>query len=107
MLGVNPSHGDSAACVVMDGRLVAAIEEERIRRVKRGAGFRSEAIRFCLDHAGLKISDIEYVAIGRDPSAHLDEKVLFARDTDGHPGRAQGVHALALLKRPGGEWGEA
>jgi carbamoyltransferase len=78
ILGINAYHGDSSACLVVDGKLVAAIEEERIRRIKHWAGFPSEAIRFCLDYAGLKISEIDHVAIGRDPSAHLHKKVLFA-----------------------------
>lgn len=78
ILGINAYHGDSSACLVVDGRLVAAIEEERIRRVKHWAGFPSEAIRFCLDYAGLKLAEIDHVAIGRNPSAHLHKKVLFA-----------------------------
>jgi len=78
ILGINAYHGDSAACLVADGKLVAAIEEERIRRVKHWAGFPSEAIRFCLDHAGLKLSDVDHIAIGRNPSAHLHKKILFS-----------------------------
>jgi len=78
ILGINAYHGDSAAALVSDGKLVAAIEEERIRRVKHWAGFPSEAIRFVLDHAGLKLSDVEHVAIGRQPSAHMHKKILFS-----------------------------
>jgi carbamoyltransferase len=78
ILGINAYHGDSAACLVADGKLVAAIEEERIRRVKHWAGFPTEAIRFCLDYAGLKLSEIDHVAIGRNPSAHLHNKILFS-----------------------------
>ena len=78
ILGINAYHGDSSACILVDGRLVAAIEEERIRRLKHWAGFPSEAIRFCLDFAGARLEDVDHVAIGRDPSAHLQDKVLFA-----------------------------
>ena len=78
ILGINAYHGDSSACLVVDGKLVAAIEEERIRRIKHWAGFPSEAIKFCLDYAGLKISEIDHIAIGRNPSAHLHKKVLFS-----------------------------
>ncbi|MFN8625539.1 MAG: carbamoyltransferase C-terminal domain-containing protein [Candidatus Binatia bacterium] len=78
LLGINAYHGDSAACLVIDGRLVAAIEEERIRRIKHWAGFPAEAIRFCLDVAGVRPADLDHVAIGRDPSAHLHNKLLFA-----------------------------
>jgi carbamoyltransferase len=78
ILGINGYHGDSAACLVVDGKLVAAIEEERIRRVKHWAGFPIEAIRFCLDYAGLRVTDLDHIAIGRDPSAHLHNKILFS-----------------------------
>jgi carbamoyltransferase len=78
ILGINAYHGDSAACLVADGKLVAAVEEERLRRIKHWAGFPSRAIRFCLDYAGLKLSDIDHVAIGRNPSAHLHKKILFS-----------------------------
>src|SRR5580765_7395980 len=78
ILGINAYHGDSAACLVVDGQLVAAIEEERIRRIKHWAGFPTEAIRFCLDFAGVKPSELDHVAIGRDPSAHLHKKILFS-----------------------------
>ena len=78
ILGINAYHGDSAACLVVDGHLVAAIEEERIRRIKHWAGFPTEAIRFCLDFAGIKPSELDHVAIGRDPSAHLHKKILFS-----------------------------
>ncbi len=42
ILGVNAFHGDSAACIVMDGKLIAAIEEERFKRVKHWAGLLHE-----------------------------------------------------------------
>ena len=78
ILGINAYHGDSSACLVVDGKLVAAVEEERIRRIKHWAGFPTEAIKFCLEYANLKISDIDHVAIGRNPSANLQKKVMFA-----------------------------
>jgi carbamoyltransferase len=77
ILGINAYHGDSSACLVVDGKLVVAIEEERIRRIKHWAGFPTESIRFCLEYSGLKISDIDHVTIGRNPSAHMHKKILF------------------------------
>jgi carbamoyltransferase len=47
ILGLNAYHADSAACLVRDGRIVAAAEEERFRRVKHWAGFPGEAMRYC------------------------------------------------------------
>jgi carbamoyltransferase len=78
ILGINAYHGDSSAALLVDGKLVAAIEEERIRRVKHWAGFPSEAIRWVLAYGGLQMSDVDHVAIGRQPSAHLHKKVLFS-----------------------------
>jgi len=77
ILGINAYHGDSSACLVIDGKLVAAIEEERIRRVKHWAGFPSEAIKACLNVGGITISDVRHIGVSRDPFAHLDEKIFY------------------------------
>ena len=45
ILGINAYHGDASAALLDNGRLVAAVEEERFRRIKHWAGFPSEAIR--------------------------------------------------------------
>jgi len=78
VLGLNAYHGDSAACLFRDGKLVAAAEEERFRRVKHWAGFPSEAIRYCLAEAGVKLAQIEHVAINRDPRANLWHKLSYS-----------------------------
>ncbi|MFH1702708.1 MAG: carbamoyltransferase N-terminal domain-containing protein [Nitrospirota bacterium] len=44
--GLNAYHGDSSACIVINGQLIAAVEEKRFRRIKHWAGFPSEAIRY-------------------------------------------------------------
>ncbi len=76
ILGVNAYHGDSAACLIKDGKIVNAIEEERIRRIKHWAGLPSAAIKFCLKDAGISISDLDYITIGRYPYAHFFRKVF-------------------------------
>ncbi|MBK9154766.1 MAG: carbamoyltransferase [Chloracidobacterium sp.] len=53
--------GDSAAALVKDGQLVAAVEEERFSRKKHHAGFPYRSIKFCLDHAGITLKDVEHV----------------------------------------------
>ncbi len=53
--------GDSAAALIKDGELIAAVEEERFSRVKHHSGFPYKSIEFCLDHAGIKLSDVEHV----------------------------------------------
>ena len=77
ILGLNAYHGDVAAALVDDGRLVAAVEEERFRRVKHWAGFPDEAIKACLAAAGARASDVDAFAVSRDPRAHLLRKALF------------------------------
>lgn len=78
ILGINAYHADASAVLVRDGRLVAAVEEERIRRVKHVAGFPREAIRACLRIGGLAGSDIDHVAVSRNPRAHLWRKAWAA-----------------------------
>ncbi|MBJ6723174.1 carbamoyltransferase family protein [Geomesophilobacter sediminis] len=78
ILGINAYHGDSSACLVVDGKLVAAAEEERFRRIKHWAGFPSEAIKYCLAEAGIGIAEVDHVALNRNPSANLLKKALFA-----------------------------
>ena len=56
VLGINAYHGDSSACLVRDGQLVAAAEEERFRRIKHWAGFPSQAIAYCLSEARIALS---------------------------------------------------
>ncbi len=75
ILGLNAYHGDSAACIFKDEKLIAATEEERIRRVKHWAGFPSESIKFCIDECGISIEDVDYITISRDPSANVYKKI--------------------------------
>ena len=78
VLGINAYHADVSAVLLRDGQLVAAVEEERFRRIKHVAGFPVEAIRTCLEMAGVSGRDVEHVAVSRDPRAHLWRKALFA-----------------------------
>ena len=78
ILGINAYHGNASAAVVCDGRLVAAVEEERFNRVKYAAGFPSQAIRYCLREAGLKLDEIDHVAVPRNPYARLGTKLFYA-----------------------------
>jgi carbamoyltransferase len=78
ILGINAYHGDAAAAIIKDGRLIAAAEEERFNRFKHSAGFPVNAIKYCLEAAGARLEDLDHVGISRDPSAHLHKKILFA-----------------------------
>ena len=78
ILGINAYHGNASAAVVRDGRLVAAVEEERFNRVKYAAGFPAAAIRYCLKEAGLALEEIDHVAVPRNPLARLGTKLFYA-----------------------------
>jgi carbamoyltransferase len=78
ILGINAYHGDSSACLVIDGRLIAAAEEERFCRTKHWAGFPIQAIRYCLAEGNVRLSDVQHVAVNRDPKANLWRKIAFA-----------------------------
>ena len=75
--GLNAYHGDVSAALVSDGRLIAAVEEERFRRIKHCAGFPHRAMAECLRIAGVAASDVDLFAVSRDPRAHLWRKALF------------------------------
>lgn len=77
ILGINAYHADSSAAILVNGKLVAATEEERFRRIKHWAGFPSQAIAFCLREAGIDISQVDHITIGRDPKAKWQRKVMF------------------------------
>jgi len=78
ILGINAYHGDAAACIIKDGQLIAAAEEERFNRKKHCAGFPALAIRYCLEAAGISLDQVDHIGISRDPSAHLHKKILFS-----------------------------
>ncbi len=77
VLGINAYHGDSSAAIVKDGRLIAAVEEERFRRIKHWAGLPTEAIRYCLAEAGMKPGDLEHVAVNLNPRVNHFKRLLF------------------------------
>lgn len=77
VLGINAYHGGASAAIIRDGKLIAAAEEERFRRVKYWAGFPVQAIQYCLEEAGITIQDVDHIGISRNPSANLQKKILY------------------------------
>ena len=77
ILGLNAYHGDSAACLFKDGRLVAAAEEERFRRIKHWAGLPTNAIDYCLREAGVSLQDVDHIAINRKPGVNNWRRLAF------------------------------
>jgi len=80
ILGISAYHGDSAAALIKDNTVVAAVEEERITRIKHWAGFPAEAIKTCLATENIKIDHIDYIAVNRAPNVNFVKKVIFAID---------------------------
>ncbi|MGC1105859.1 MAG: carbamoyltransferase C-terminal domain-containing protein [Candidatus Acidiferrales bacterium] len=78
ILGINAYHANASAAIIVDGRLVAAVEEERLNRIKYAAGLPSRAAQYCLQAAGVKLSDVDHIALPRDPWARLGTKLRFA-----------------------------
>ena len=78
MLGINAFHGDASACLLQNGQLIAAVEEERFNRTKHWAGFPAKSIQYCLETAGIKPHQLDHVAVSYNPKANLTRKVRFA-----------------------------
>jgi len=78
ILGINAYHGGASACLIQDGQLIAAVEEERFLRVKYWAGFPVKSFRYVLNEAGITPQDLDHIGISRDPKANLMQKALFA-----------------------------
>lgn len=77
VLGINAYHGDVSAVLVRDGALVAAVEEERFRRVKHWAGFPEASMKACLAMAGAAPNDVDAFAVSRNPRANWLRKAAF------------------------------
>jgi carbamoyltransferase len=114
ILGLNAFHGDSSAALVRNGVLVAAVEEERFRRVKHWAGFPSQSIVYCLREAGLALSDVQHVAVNQDSRANLFRKIAYLATQRPDPSlilnrlknrRArQDIPNLMMANLPGERW---
>lgn len=67
ILGISCFYHDAAACLLVDGEVVAAASEERFTRIKQDSSFPVEAIRYCLEHAGISEADLDLVAFYDKP----------------------------------------
>lgn len=77
ILGLNAYHADSSAAIFVDGKMIAATEEERFRRIKHWAGFPNLAIEFCLKEVGITLNEVDHICIGRDPNAKVWNKAKY------------------------------
>ena len=93
ILGLNAYHGDSAACLIVDGKLVAAAEEERFRRIKHWAGLPTNAIDYCLREGGISLRDSRRDRRCRWPATDCGS------DSHGGAGPARVLAGLDALSR--------
>jgi carbamoyltransferase len=75
VLGISAYYHDSAACLVEDGNIVSAAQEERFSRIKHDAGFPHAAIRSCLEQANITMADVELVAFYEKPRLKFDRLI--------------------------------
>ena len=90
ILGLNINHADTSACLIVNGKIIAAIEEERFVRKKHYAGFPINSIEFCLSLVKLTIKDIDYITVNYSPSSNLKQKFLYS---------AKNIISTATLKK--------
>ncbi|UCC94675.1 MAG: carbamoyltransferase [Candidatus Omnitrophota bacterium] len=77
ILGINAYHPDSSAALIVNGKLVAAVEEERFTRIKHFAGFPKDSVKYCLREGRLNLGDIDYIALPRSPYARFLKKMYY------------------------------
>ena len=96
VLGITPARAhDPSAALLVDGEVVAAVEEERFNRIKHSAGYNPvNAVAYCLETAGLKMSDVDVVALSRSFAIARKMRWRFAWRMKRYPG-----YALTTIKR--------
>ena len=77
ILGLNANHADSSACIIINGRLCSAFEEERFNRIKHWSGLPIESIKNCLSQNNLSFDQITDVAINTNPRSNINEKFFY------------------------------
>ena len=92
VLGISYDVWITSACLIEDGRIVAACPEERLNRQKRSNLFPTQAVRFCLDQAGCELSDVDYIAVGWNPAIHAN--YLNSRYSSTTRWRAEQLYAI-------------
>lgn len=78
ILGINAFHADSSACLLKNGEILAAAEEERFNRVKHYSGLPLEAINYCFTHANIRLSDVDVISVNQNSSSNLYPKIKYA-----------------------------
>lgn len=88
IIGISAHFHDAACCIIRDGMLVAAAEEERFSRIKYDPSIPKEALRYCLNQASLTLSDIDCLAYYEDPIKKLGRQIWMGLPGMGRRGEA-------------------
>ena len=102
VVGISAYYHDSACCLLHDGELVCAAEEERFSRVKHDKGTPWRAFRFCLEQAGVSISELDCLAFYEDPRKKLERQLWMGLQSGGGP-----ILERTLRRLRDGDWGES
>ena len=86
ILGINAFHADSSAALLIDGKVISAVEEERFSRIKHSAGFPKQSIKWCLKNSNISITDVDHIGINTDPKANFLKKVFYTLRNSPSPG---------------------
>lgn len=78
ILGLNVFHADTSACILKDGKIIVAVEEERFTRIKHFTGFPKNSIDFCLKQSRLNLSDIDRICVNFNNNYNFKEKLYFS-----------------------------
>lgn len=81
ILGISSYHPDASAAIITDGRITAAVDEERLNRIKHSPGFPELSIKYCLEKAGTTLDAVDYIAVANDMRANLGRKIAFSLST--------------------------
>ena len=81
ILGINKDHSDSSACLLIDGKLIGAVAEERLgKRIKHDSSFPNNSIKWLVKSSGIKYSDIDLIAVSNNNLSNIKEKIFHSFD---------------------------
>ena len=78
ILGINFRHGDASACIIKNGKILSAVEEERFTQIKYCSHFPINSIKYYLAANNISIDDIDYISVNSNPYYNIYPKALFA-----------------------------
>ncbi|HEV2991580.1 MAG TPA: carbamoyltransferase N-terminal domain-containing protein, partial [Candidatus Angelobacter sp.] len=100
IIGISAGYHDSACCLLQDGALVAAVQEERFTRVKNDKSFPKKAFRYCLEEGGLTIADVDCIAYYEDPCLKLGRQIWMGMIPDLPQDRREGILDRMVKSQP-------